>query len=40
MKEKQIAFLQGELANRDKIMEVERHRFESEHQLEMEKVLA
>ena len=39
MKEKQIAFLQGELANRDKLMEVERHRLESEHLLEMEKVL-
>jgi hypothetical protein len=40
MKEKQLAFLQGELANRDRLMEVERHRLESEHQLEMEKVLA
>jgi len=39
MKEKQLAFLQGELANRDKLMEVERYRIESEHQLEMEKVL-
>jgi hypothetical protein len=40
MKEKQLIFLQGELTNRDKLMEVERHRIESEHQLEMEKVLA
>lgn len=40
MKDKQLAFLQGELANRDRLMEVERHRIESEHQLEMEKVLA
>ena len=40
MKEKQIVFLQSELNNRDKIMEVERHRLESEHQLEMEKLLS
>ena len=40
MKEKQLGFLQSELAQRDKLMEVERHRLESEHQLEMEKVLA
>ena len=40
MKDKQTAFLQGELANRDKMMEVEKYRLESEHQLEMEKVLA
>ena len=40
MKEKQLAFLQAELAHRDKLMEAERHRLESEHQLEMEKLLA
>jgi hypothetical protein len=40
MKEKQIAYLQTELSHRDKLMEAERHRLESEHQLEVEKILA
>jgi len=40
MKEKQIAYLQAELSHRDKLMEAERHRLESEHQLEVEKILA
>lgn len=33
MKEKQIAYLQSELSHRDKLMDAERHRLESEHQL-------
>lgn len=40
MKEKQLAYLQTELSHRDKLMDAERHRLESEHQLEIEKVLA
>lgn len=40
VKEKQLAFLQGELTSRERVFEVERHRMESEHQLEMEKLLA
>jgi hypothetical protein len=40
MKEKQLAYLQTELTHRDKLMDAERHRLESEHQLEMEKLLA
>lgn len=40
MKDKQIAYLQAELGQRDRLMEAERHRLESEHQLELEKVLA
>ena len=33
MKEKQIHFIQQELSNRDQLIDVERHRLHTEHQL-------
>ena len=40
MKDKQIHYLQNEIAYRDQIMEAERHRLESEFQLQEEKILS